>query len=217
MPAHTRTTLLVIGVLIVYGTLMPRFAESRFPGNNIGYSPAQPIAYSHRLHAGELAIPCLYCHAGAERGRHAGIPSADVCMRCHTSVQATFGALREEESRAEAEERKPERIVSPELMKLYDALGLDAELRRDESKPTTPIRWMQVHRLPDFTYFDHSAHVRSGVSCQSCHGPVETMERVRQHATLRMGWCLDCHREENVKAVGARSPAAPLDCAACHY
>ena len=217
MPKQTRIMLLVVGVLIVYATLLPRFAESRFPGNNIGYSPEQPIAYSHRLHAGELQIPCLYCHTGAEQGRHAGIPSADVCMRCHESVQATFGALRAEEELAKKEERKPRRIVSPELMKLYDSLGLDAELNRDESKPLTPIRWKQVHRLPDFSYFDHSVHVRSGVSCQSCHGPVEAMERVRQHTTLRMGWCVDCHRDVNVHGVGASLPMPRSTAAACHY
>ena len=144
MPRHTRITLLVVSVLIVYVTLLPRFAESRFPGNNIGYSPAQPIAYSHRLHAGELQIPCLYCHSGAERGRHAGIPSADVCMRCHKSVQATFGALRAEEELAKEEEREPQPKVSTELTKLYDALGLDAELKRDESKQLSPIRWKQI-------------------------------------------------------------------------
>ncbi len=217
MPRHTRITLLVVGVLIVYLTLLPRFAESRIPGNNIGYSPEQPIAYSHRLHAGELEIPCLYCHSGAERGRHAGIPSADVCMRCHKSVQATFGALRAEEELAKEEGREPRQLVSPELTKLYDALGLDADLKRDESKALAPIHWKQVHRLPDFVYFDHSVHVRSGVACQSCHGAVEAMERVRQHETLRMGWCIDCHRDVNVHGVNGKAVDASLDCAACHY
>lgn len=217
MPRHTRITLLVVGVVFVYATLMPRIAESRFPGNNQGYSPQQPIEYSHRLHAGELQIPCMYCHTGAEQGRHAGIPSADVCMNCHKNVQATFGALRAEEALAKEEQRPVNPIVSTEIQKLYDALGLDGALKRDPTRPTTPIRWKQVHRLPDYAYFDHSVHVGSGVSCQTCHGPVEAMERVRQHSTLRMGWCVNCHRDVNAHGVNGRKVDASLDCAACHY
>lgn len=217
MPRHTRITLLVVAVVVMYATLMPRIAESRFPGNNRGYSPSQPIEYSHRLHAGELKIPCMYCHTGAERGRHAGIPSADVCMNCHKNVQATFGALRAEETAAKEAERKPNKIVSPEIQKLYDALGLDADLKPDPAKERKPIHWKQVHRLPDYAFFDHSVHVSAGVSCQSCHGAVEAMERVRQHETLRMGWCLDCHRHANVHGMDGKKVDASLDCAACHY
>ncbi len=217
MPRHTRITMLIVGVALVFATLLPRIAESRFPGDNQGYSPEQPIAYSHRLHAGELQIPCLYCHTGAERGRHAGIPSTDVCMNCHTSVQATLGALREEDELAKEEERDPRNIVSAELQKIYDARGLDAKLQRDEPKPRQPIRWMQVHRLPDYVHFDHSRHVGAGVSCQHCHGPVETMERIRQYQTLRMGWCVNCHRDVNENGVGGKPVKASIDCAACHY
>ncbi len=71
------------------------------------------------------------------------------------------------------------------------------------------MAWTKVHNLPDYVYFDHRAHVGAGVTCQTCHGPVETMERVRQVNTLGMGWCLDCHREKKV--------ARLLDCATCHY
>ncbi|MEZ4333617.1 MAG: cytochrome c3 family protein [Myxococcota bacterium] len=57
-----------------------------------------------------------------------------------------------------------------------------------------PIAWVRVHRLPDFVYFDHSAHVNHGVGCVSCHGRVDRMARIEQFAPLSMGWCLDCHR-----------------------
>ena len=57
-----------------------------------------------------------------------------------------------------------------------------------------PIEWVRVHDLPQYTYFNHSAHVTRGVSCVECHGRVDTMEVVFQHETLSMGWCLDCHR-----------------------
>ncbi len=187
--------LLACGLLLVAGVLAPRVATSRLPGDHSGYAPDQPIAYSHRLHAGELGIACLYCHAGAETSRHAGIPAASICMNCHKTVSAPMLEVRAEDARAAAEGRAPARIVSPEIGKLYGALDDRA-----------PIRWTRVHRLPDYAFFDHRSHVTAGVSCQRCHGPVETMERMRQHSTLTMGWCVDCHRTER----------ATLDCSACH-
>jgi hypothetical protein len=57
-----------------------------------------------------------------------------------------------------------------------------------------PVRWQRVHDLPDYAFFDHSAHVTRGVSCVSCHGRIDTMEIVEQKETLSMGWCLECHR-----------------------
>ena len=206
MPRATRITLLTIATVAIFVALLPRLAETRFLGNNEGYSPDQPIAYSHRLHAGTLGIDCLYCHSAAEHGRHAGIPSADVCMNCHSFVTATWDAVREEITTAKKEGRKAETLVSPELEKLYRAMGLNRDRVRDESIEPSAIEWMQVHRLPDFTYFNHSVHVRGGVKCQTCHGPVETMERMRQHATLSMGWCIECHRENN-KAIDPTAPA----------
>jgi len=60
-----------------------------------------------------------------------------------------------------------------------------------------PIQWVRVHRLPDHAYFNHSAHVvTGGIECQECHGPVESMGVVRQDAPLTMGWCIQCHRDE---------------------
>jgi hypothetical protein len=202
-----RTIVLGTTLLLVLLSLGSHLGAMRLPGNHQGYAPEQPIAYSHRLHAGELAIDCGYCHFGAERSRHAGIPPAEVCMNCHKSVTANFAELRAEDERAKEEKRKPVPIVSPEIQKIYDALGLDEKRERDPARPQTPIRWVQIHHLPDFAYFDHRSHVGAGVSCQSCHGPIETMERVRQFADLTMGWCIDCHRQEK----------ATLDCAACHY
>ena len=88
---------LVLGIAIVSVSLVSALARVKLFGNNEGYRPEQPLAYSHRVHAGELAIPCLYCHPGAERSRHAGIPSPSMCMNCHRYVTATLGAIREEE------------------------------------------------------------------------------------------------------------------------
>lgn len=164
-------------------------------GLNQGYSPAQPIAFPHNIHAGDNKIPCLYCHYAARTSRHAGIPPASVCMNCHTVLEKQ----------------------TVEIEKLKEAV------QRQE-----PVKWVKVHNLPDFVYFNHSQHVLSGVACQKCHGPVEAMDRVTQYSPLTMGWCLQCHREHAKLPTGdferaARSlkqrqqPAAGLDCASCHY
>jgi nitrate reductase gamma subunit len=162
-------------------------------GSSRGYSPAQPIAFSHRLHAGTHQIPCLYCHFAAERSRHAGIPPAGVCMNCHGQLK----------------------VATPEVEKLKEAVAQ----RR-------PLAWTKVHNLPDFVYFNHGQHVLRGVACRRCHGPVETMARVRQVAPLTMGWCLDCHRRERVvpaeqraagAAPGPQAATGGTDCSKCHY
>ena len=208
---------LVVGIALVTLSLITSSANFNLPGNHEGYRPEQPIAYSHRLHAGELTIPCLYCHSGAERSRHAGVPSANVCMNCHKFVTASLGAVREEERQATVEKREIRPVVSSELQKLYDALALDEQLAPDPSRTPQPIEWARVHKLPDFAYFDHRPHVAAGVVCQRCHGPVEGMERVRQFSSLTMGWCVDCHRQSNGTRVAGHPVAPSLDCATCHY
>lgn len=209
------TLVLLVALVFSVFALVPRLASLHLPGNQQGYEPAQPISFSHRLHAGELQVACLYCHSAAESSRHAGIPAADVCMNCHRAVTAPFGAVRAEEEQAKKEGRKPRPVVSPELRKLYDALALDDRLERDPSRRPAPIAWTKVHNVPDYVYFDHRAHVQAGVGCQQCHGPVETMERVRQHADLSMGWCVNCHRQAG--RTGPALRAASIDCATCHY
>ena len=206
MDHRTRFTLLLVALVFCTIALAPRLSAARLPGNNQGYSPAQPIKFSHRLHAGEMEIACLYCHSGAEKSRHAGIPPAQLCMNCHTYVTAPFASVRAEDKKAEAEGRKPEKIVSPELQKLFDSI-----------ESGRPIEWIQVHRLPDFVFLDHRRHVAAGLSCQRCHGTVETMERVRQESDLSMGWCVQCHRDSNRDGVDGHAVQASLDCAGCHY
>lgn len=211
------TMLLLVSVALAALVAAEQIRPVRLWGDHTGYEPAQPIAFSHRLHAGEMQIPCLYCHASAEQSRHAGIPPASTCMNCHRFVTAPLGALRAEDERAEQEGRRPERIVSPEIQKIYDALALDADLARVPARTPRPVEWTRVYRLADFVYFDHRAHVAAGVSCQSCHGPVETMDRVRQWSSLSMGWCVNCHRDATALAPGARVKSASVDCAVCHY
>jgi hypothetical protein len=217
MNDRVTTVVLVVGLFFSLALLVLRAPAYHLPGNQQGYEPVQPIAYSHRLHAGELQIACLYCHFSAEKSRHAGIPAASICMNCHRFVGATLGAIRAEEETATKEKRQPRPIVSAEVQKLYDAMALDAKLERDPNRALQPIAWTRIHNLPDFVYFDHRAHVNAKVACQTCHGPVATMERVRQVSDLSMGWCVNCHREANRTGIEGRKVRASTDCSTCHY
>lgn len=174
-----------------------------------GYTPSQPIAFSHALHAGQYEIACQYCHTGVEIGKSANIPSANICMNCHTHIQNVGG----------------KEGVSTEIQKIYNAIDTN-----------TPIEWVRVHNLPDLAYFNHSQHVKvGGIECQTCHGPIQEMEVVGQHSTLTMGWCIDCHRQTEIttegnayydKLVQLHSDSKDalkvkdiggLECAKCHY
>ena len=190
---RTRTITFVLAAAFA-ASLVTLASAWRLPGNNQGYEPVQPIAFSHRL------------HAGAERSRYAGIPAMNVCMNCHEKITSSF-----------AEQQRPQPKESTELRKLYDALALDDVLAPIDGKAPKPIAWQRVHRLPDFVYFDHRAHITSGVRCQHCHGPVETMDRVRQYETLAMGWCVNCHRDATAHGVAGKPVHASIDCVTCHY
>jgi hypothetical protein len=185
------------------------------PGNQQGYTPVQPIAFSHKIHAGDLEMNCLYCHFAAAKGPHAGIPPASLCMNCHRIVTASDKVRRDEAERARQEGRPEKRIVSAEMQKLYDALGLNDQLQPDPSKRAQPIHWIKVHNLPQYTRFDHRAHVHAGVKCQECHGPVQTFEVMGQASDLSMGWCVRCHKDH--KEIEGRKVSASTDCATCHY
>jgi hypothetical protein len=204
---NPRILTIVLGVAVVFSALalVPRLMATRLPGDHRGFEPVQPIEYSHRLHAGELGVPCLYCHSGAERSRHAGIPAASTCMNCHRFVKAKRATVRAEEELAKKEGRKPRLVVAPEIQKLEHAVSTG-----------TPIRWAHIHRVPDFVYFDHRPHVSAGVECQKCHGPIETMERVRQVESLNMGWCVNCHRGRNGTRLAGLPVKASSDCSSCH-
>ena len=211
------TIVLLIGLFFSLIVLASGMSDWRLPDNQQGYSPQQPISYSHRLHAGELGIDCRFCHTAAEHGQHAGIPSTDVCMKCHKFVTSSFGALQDELTKADEEKRKPNPIVSDELRKLYNSLGLDGPTTPRPDGAATSIPWVKIHNLPDFVSFDHSAPVTAGVECQKCHGPVESMERVRQFESLSMGWCVNCHRESTEKGIDGHAVNASLNCTVCHH
>ena len=165
-------------------------------GNQQGYQPVQPIAFSHAKHAGQLGISCFYCHFAAEKSDVAGVPPVGVCMNCHGAVRQSAGS----------------KDPSPEIAKLVAAW----EARRTPGARS--IEWLRVHQLPDYVHFSHRVHVNDNIQCQECHGPVETMSRMRQAAPLSMGWCVQCHRErEGTAPTHWKRAGGPLDCAACHW
>ena len=160
------------------------FYVSRPERDGIGYQPTQPIAYSHKLHAGIMKIDCQYCHTGVAKGRHALVPSTNICMNCHRI----------------ARKQRPEII---KLTKYYE--------------DNTPIPWKRIHKIPEYAYFNHSVHVNYGVKCETCHGNIADMDKVKQMKGWTMTACLNCHRNpeqylpyiENVKK-------GPTNCGICH-
>jgi mono/diheme cytochrome c family protein len=173
-----------------------------------GYAPKQPIAFSHKIHAGQYEIDCKYCHTGVMKGKSATIPTVNICMNCHNQIKSGTNT-------GEGEIGK--------IVRAYQ-----------ENKP---IEWVRIHNLPDLAYFNHSQHVNvAGVECQTCHGPVQEMDVVRQHSLLTMGWCIDCHRKTDVNSKGnayydklvelhnetSKTPMkvediGGLECSKCHY
>ncbi len=152
--------------------------------------PLQPIPFSHKHHAGKFEIDCQYCHSGTDRSPSAGVPSVELCMGCHAQFPST-----------------------------YDTEFEGIRVLKQHWDEKTPIEWEQIYRLPEHVQFRHNRHVRAGFDCQTCHGPVEEMDKIvmmeETHwwpwllptTSPEMGWCINCHREND----------GPSDCYACHY
>jgi len=221
----TIVTITVIGILVlVLGSWGFKYGMDEI-GVQQGYSPDQPIAYSHKIHAGQMGIDCQYCHSTAAKSKHASIPSGNTCMNCHKGAQ-----LRE----------KYNGNVSPELQKLYTSVGFDPETStypKELEATKGPIKWVRIHNLPDLAYFNHSQHVAVGkIECQTCHGPIEEMEKVYQFSSLQMNWCINCHRQRGIDVENNQyyedvhkemrdkgehyvtvAQNGGLDCSKCHY
>jgi mono/diheme cytochrome c family protein len=199
-------------------------------GVDQGYAPVQPIHYSHKIHAGANQIDCNYCHSSARKSKHSGIPSLNVCMNCHKNISEYNG----EEDIANGYTKE---FYTNEIKKLYEAVGWD-ENTQSYTGEEKPVKWVRIHNLPDFAYFNHSQHVTvAGIECQKCHGPVEEMEIMYQFSPLTMGWCINCHRETNVDLKGNEyykkiheelskkygvdqltiAQMGGLECGKCHY
>ncbi|MBW8242086.1 c-type cytochrome [Muricauda oceani] len=205
-------------------------------GVDQGYAPVQPIHFSHKIHAGDNGVDCKYCHSSARVSKTSGIPSLNVCMNCHKSIYEYTGGP-DGPSAEDLAAGYTNEFYTGEIKKLYKAVGWDEE-NQSYTGNAQPVEWVRIHNLPDFAYFNHSQHVSvAGVDCQTCHGPVEEMEIVEQHAPLTMGWCINCHRETNVKVQGnayyeaiheelskkygveelTAAMMGGLECGKCHY
>ena len=171
--------LVVIILLFVISAWLGR------PISMFGYDegPDQPIVFPHTTHVQEVGLDCSFCDRNVTKGASATVPSVGLSMTCHTVVGDE----------------------SAEIEKL-----------RDYHSQGEPIDWVRVHRLPDHVRFNHQAHIQyfseknnilPAAVCATCHGDVGNMKKVRQVEPLKMGNCVDCHRDNN----------APTDCSTCHY
>jgi mono/diheme cytochrome c family protein len=223
--SHKRTTVVIL-LIITCGFLSAGWYALKAIGvyadplTNQVYHPEQPILFSHKIHAGDNAINCQYCHSGVERSKTAGIPSINVCMNCHKGIS------------------KGPTTGTTEIAKIYEAAGWDPE-KGDYTKPQKPIKWIKVHNLQDFVFFSHQQHVKVGKQeCATCHGDVPKMTTVQQVQPLTMGWCIDCHRKTEVpgmkdnpyyeslhKKLAEKYKGEPItvdkmggiECGKCHY
>jgi len=161
-------------------------------GRSKDYQPEQPIYYSHTVHAGVNQINCQYCHTGTYQGKQATLPSVNVCMNCHMAINEYNGAplVRENGDIVDG---------TAEIKKLYKYAGFTEGQPWDPAN-AKPIEWLRIHNLPDHVYFNHAQHVNAGqVACQQCHGEIQKMGEVKQFSDLSMGWCINCHRNSEVK------------------
>jgi cytochrome c2 len=183
-------TLITLILFVIAGYYLVKGAIGL--GRYQDYQPQQPVYYSHKIHAGINQINCLYCHGGAWDGRHANIPSVNICMNCHMQINEYTG------SEKLYREDGTEVNGTQEIQKVYAAAGWDAQ-KRAYTNEGHPIEWVRIHSLPDHVYFNHSQHVRAGkVQCQTCHGEITNMNEVYQFAPLSMSWCINCHRTTKV-------------------
>lgn len=211
MMGHKKLTLF-IGLVLVSVVFLQAFWALNEIGVYKDYKPKQPIAFSHKVHAGQNGIQCQYCHTGVEKSRHASIPSVNVCMNCHKAVQ------------------EGPKTGKTEITKIYASIGWNpVDLKYWEDYENVPaadvqkvfaeymgedrvayegvkdfiqkeVEWVQVYNLPEHAYFNHSQHYKVGkVECETCHGKVAEMDEIFQFTKLTMGWCINCHRETKVQ------------------
>jgi len=144
--------------------------------------PRQPIFFRHDIHAGQDQIACAYCHNTVTVSSEPGIPAVETCIGCHRIIQGSTDSHQSE------------------IQKLTTAFY--------DSKPP---EWVRIHTLASFVRFPHQRHVRvlgaTPAGCANCHGDVAKMPQVYQVESLRMGWCIECHKARKVTR----------DCTVCHY
>ncbi|WP_185877927.1 c-type cytochrome [Blattabacterium cuenoti] len=226
------TTFIIFNIYLIWSLLM------RIDVNK-GYQPEQPIYFSHKIHSGINKIDCEYCHSNAKYGKTSGIPSANICMNCHITINEYNGDY--------IENGKSKDEYDKEIKKIYYAIGWDEKNMKYTGK-VHPIKWIRIHNMPDFVYFDHSQHIISGnepikkfkkvkTVCNACHGEVNEMDQIKMSNDFTMEWCLSCHRnieidknnqyykeyffQKNIKNDKDKKNTVDMiggtECAKCHY
>ncbi len=172
----------------------PRSSRATLPAQQTGQTSIGPVEVPVDVDTASLrgpVQPIFYRH-----DVHAGQYEMD-CLYCHFAAEVSS---------------------SPGLPTMSSCMGChliagaansEVQKLREAAAADTVVQWVEVHKLPPFVRFPHMRHVMSDaeMECQDCHGPIEEMPQVYQFASLKMGWCLDCHLEEE----------ATTDCTACHY
>ncbi len=158
-----------------------------------GYHPEQPIKFSHKTHLQKNQMDCQFCHWNVAKSPYAAIPEVNTCTGCH-QFQASS---------------------NPDGTKNIIATmnpGTTPEQKAEISKihqfaaNNEPIPWEKVHVMPDYVRFNHKRHIKGGVTCQECHGQIPEMESAERVSSMKMGWCVSCHRERGTS----------IDCYVCH-
>ena len=198
-------TLVGSGVTGIIGFVLTVLLISWFsnPPFGLGNAPAQPVAFPHTVHVADNGIQCEFCHRNVTKGEAATVPAVEQCLFCHKNIEGVTATARAEISKV-----------------------------RVSFETSQPINWERVHRMPDHVRFVHEAHIRFFTdpdleitrylingeptnepltvqeTCTVCHGDVASMTVVKpkKFQSLKMGTCLDCHRNNNV----------PTDCTVCH-
>lgn len=150
-----------------------------------GYAPDQPIKFSHVTHVQKTGLNCQFCHWNVAKSAFASIPEVQTCFGCHGQTPIAPNGL----VPGTTDEQKAE------IKKITEYY-----------QKGEPIPWVKVHVMPDHVAFNHKRHTKAGVTCQECHGQIPEMEKVERVSSLKMGWCVDCHRQKGTS----------IDCYTCH-
>ncbi|WP_375322927.1 c-type cytochrome [Candidatus Karelsulcia muelleri] len=198
---------------------------------NKGYKPNQPIFFSHKIHSGINKIHCQYCHYSSLYSKISGIPSLNVCMNCHISINSYNGDYL----------LKQKKFIDNEIKKIYKYLGWNEEkINFYENKSN--IKWIRIHNLPKFVNFNHSQHIivagkeikkskNVDLICEACHGYVQNMDQVLMFNDFTMEWCIKCHVNTNINYYNNYylnyynknylnkkiSSLGGIECGKCHY
>lgn len=181
--------------------------------------PTQPIAFPHPTHVQDLGMDCTFCHRNVNVGAAATIPSAGLCLTCHEVVGDGLEEI--EKLRGYVADNRPIDWVRVHRVPDHVHFVHEAHLRRfagvkmvveewtniESPAIDTEIRLNEARRINSGATVGQTIEVSEAQVCSICHGDVASMTTVKQVRSLKMGDCVDCHRDN----------AAPTDCTTCHY